>query len=113
MVVSKAELKAIVKQCLVEILNEGLGNLQSSVGRSNGRPSLRGAVQEGHQMNGKKKHDFDPGLDAPLAGGRIPTDVLKQAIKQEAGGNVILANILADTAMTTLPTQLASGDKMG
>ncbi len=108
MPLSRGELKLIVKECLIEILNEGLGNLQASAGRSPQarNPNINGTVREQRQPNGRRRPDYDPRLDTPLGNGRQPTDALKEAIKREAGGSSVMAGILADTAMTTLPAMM-------
>ncbi len=104
---TRDQLKSLVRELLVEILQEGLGP-------SVGSPVARPAVAEGRRRQpaqasgGRQRPTFDPRLDTPLGGGRQPTDLLKEAVRQEAGGNPILADILADTAMTTLPSQLSN-----
>ena len=112
MALTKAELKMIVKECLIEILSEGLGSMQAPARPPVGR-AVNGTVREQRTANGRRKPEFDPRLDTPIGNGRQATDALKEAIKREAGGNPIMAAILADTAMTTLPTQLSNGDSMG
>lgn len=102
---SKDQLKQIVRELMVEILSEGLGNFAPS------RPSVAGTVRE--QASARRRPEFDPRLDTKLTGNRLPTDALKQAIRENSGGNPVLADMLADTAMTTLPNQLANGDRMG
>ena len=112
---SRDQLKALMKEILIEILSEGLGNVPAP--RANPMPRTPGGptgrVNEQRQAQpGRRRPDFDPRLDTPV-GARTPTDALKEAVKREAGGNPIMADILADTAMTTLPTQLGAGDSMG
>jgi len=107
-----------MKEILVEILNEGLGGVSASpsAGRpqqSSGRSSIVGEQTQRQLGGGRRKPAFDPNLDTPLPGGRSPSNALKEAIRIEAGGNPLMADILADTAMKTLPTQLANGDRMG
>lgn len=103
MKMSRDHLKAIVKECLLEILSEGLGDIpQLSIRK---QPSTF-AEHRARRM----KQDYDPRLDAPVSPGRAPTMALKDAIKREAGGNPIMESIFADTARTTLPSQLAAGD---
>jgi len=99
---SRSELKSIVKECLIEILNEGFRSVQA--------PSMPRQVAE--QRARSNRPTFDPKLDSPISK-RGPTDALRNAIKEGAGGNPVLADMLADTAMTTLPSQLGHGDSMG
>lgn len=111
---SREQLKALMKEILVEILSEGLGNVQHAATPLPGRPvvAAQGPVTEQRQVGNRRKPAFDPRLDTPLAGGRRPTDELKDTIRIQSGGNPIMADILADTAMTTLPAQLHGGDRM-
>jgi hypothetical protein len=92
MSITKNQLKAIVKECLVEILAEGMG---SSVGSS---------------INEAKKKSSQPHISTVLrknaSNTKIPTSALKEAIKREAGGNDVMADILSDTAANTLPKML-------
>lgn len=114
---TRDQLKALMKELLIEILTEGLGNVPSASrppapGRMPINP-IAGMQTESRLANGRRKPAFDPRLDSPVGGGRAPTDALREAVKREAGGNPIMADILADTAMTTLPSQLSHGDAMG
>lgn len=108
---SRNQLKALMKELLIEILSEGLGNVQRAPSPASDQVSVASAVSEHRLAGGRRKPTFDPRLDTPLVGGRKPTDALKDTILNESRGNPIIADILADTAMTTLPNQLASGDK--
>lgn len=110
---SRNQLKALMKELLIEILSEGLGNVQRAPSPASDQVSVASAVSEHRLAGGRRKPTFDPRLDTPLVGGRKPTDALKDTILNESRGNPIIADILADTAMTTLPNQLASGDRMG
>lgn len=106
----KSELKSLIKECLVELLAEGLGRgLNESLSRSgefqpgsfytNGRPVPVRQPQ--------KKHDpiLDRRVLAPKA-----NSALNEAIKVGSKGDPILADLLADTARTTLQSQFAAGD---
>lgn len=87
------ELKALIKECLVELLNEGLGN---TVGKSVVQNNPFSGMSE--SVSKKPTKRFDPKLDTPL----VPQTMLKAAAKEVAGGNAILESILADTARTSL-----------
>lgn len=95
------ELKALIKECLVELLNEGLGN---TIGRSNVQNNPFSGMSE--SINKKSNKRFDPKLDTPVA----PTTALKAAVKEVAGGNSVLESILADTAKNTL-TKTVNSEK--
>lgn len=113
---SREQLKALMRELLLEILAEGLPIAQTTqpgmVRPPQGRLPIQGVQTEARLANGRRKPQFDPRLDSPV-GGRTPTDALKDAVMREARGNPIMADILADTAMTTLPSQLSQGDSMG
>ncbi len=96
MKVSRKILKALIKECLLELLTEGLGdNLNESIKRVPRKGSLTQTQAPATQSQG------------------LGTAALKQAVIQEAGGDPILQDILADTAMTTLPKRLASETASG
>lgn len=112
MKMSRDELKAIVKGLLVELLSEGLGTVglaEAHAPATGARSGVGGGVRE-QRPAARRPPAFDPRLDTPVAGGRQPTDALRETIKRESGGNPLMADLLADTAMTTLPAQLAHGD---
>lgn len=112
MALSRAELKQVIKELLVEILSEGLGNVQAAARRplAPGRVPIAGVSESRQRPNGRRQPSFDPRLDTPVGNNRKPTHALKEAIKRESGGNSVMADILADTAVTTLPTMLSHGD---
>lgn len=96
MKISRHQLKALIKECLREILNEGLGDVSSM------KPTVESVRPRPRQKSGS--------LDQPIVS--KPTEALKHAVVMESGGNPTLAAILADTATTTLPKMLA-GDRPG
>jgi hypothetical protein len=92
MKISKFELKSIVKECLVELLSEGLGG---------GAAHLPSRVSEGNnKLTSQAKQQS-----------KMPTSALSNAIKAEAGGNKVMESILADTATSTLPRMLENDRK--
>lgn len=97
MKLSRIELKALVKECLLELLAEGLGPVTTP--RVTER---RAAVQ--------RRPAAQPARPGP---GRaaVPPPV-KEAIRRHSGGDPVLAGILADTAATTLPAML-EGERQG
>lgn len=99
MKLARAQLKALVKECLIEILKDGLG--------ANVEQQTMTTLPRRQQPIVPKRPAFDPVLDRPV---RVQTSALKEAIKHEAGGNPIMESIFADTAQTTLPAMLAGGD---
>lgn len=100
MKMTRQMLKALVKEALVELLQEGLGN---DVAVSQARL----AVSEQRRVQPKPTNRFNPALDTPV---RRPSSALNTAVIREAAGNPIMESIFADTARTTLPTMMANGD---
>lgn len=96
MKLTKSDLKSVVKECLVEILNEGLaGSLYSQQ-----RPSSNPLQHASRQRFPESKSSS------------TPTPQLKEAVKRESGGNKVMESIFADTAALTLPKML-EGDRKG
>lgn len=95
MKLSKSELKQIVKECLVEILNEGLGGA-----------AIQPPVQK-NQYQSPVSRSLSDSVKRPVP---RPTPQLREAIMREAGGNKVMESILADTAASTLPKFLQAGD---
>ena len=89
MAITKGQLKSIVKECLIEILSEGMG---------------QSASKDIFEAKKQIKNIAPPAKSTKTS--HAPTHLLKEAIKREAGGNPVMADILADTAMTTLPSML-------
>lgn len=107
---NRSELKSIVKECLLEILMEGVAAKQPS----------KPAVVESRQRAAQKQNDKAqpvknrPGLDLILHGAPTKSpqqaaprgyDPLATVAKDLAGGNDVMASIFADTAKTTLAQQ--------
>ena len=93
----KADLKAIVKECLVEILQEGLSG-EPLMERRNVPRSIMAETA-------------DRARTAPAPSAAV-TPSMKEIIKREAGGNRMMEEIFAHTAATTLPAMI-SNDKAG
>lgn len=108
MKVNREQLKALIKECLVELLVEGLGNVPVSAGPVARRAPIAGVAEQRRRQ--PQRPGFDPRLDTPVSPGRAPSNALKEAVKREAGGNPIMEAIFADTARTTLPSMLSHGD---
>ena len=83
--ITKSQLKTIVKECLLEILKEGLGNSLTRVDQETTVP----------------KNIPERALR------KSPSNSLISAIKTEARGNPIMAEIFADTAANSLPKMLS------
>jgi len=94
MKLTKSDLKSIVKECLVEILSEGIGATASKT-----------PIQESSKTSINKTQQ-------KIQTKRRESPALHQAILQESGGNPIMAEILADTAAKSLPTMIEN-DRSG
>jgi len=77
--ITRQSLKKIVKECLIEILSEGISS------------------------NNFSSSD----ITVPRNTERKPSPAIAQAIRAEAKRNPIMADIFADTARTTLPQMLS------
>ena len=90
MKVTKTDLKKIVKECLVEILSEGIGSSLPTLNESNNKKDFNFIRQNKAKL--KNQHSV----------------ALKEAIKLEAGGNQLMEAIFADTASNSLSTMVES-----
>ncbi len=119
---SRDQLKEIVKECLVELLSEGLGGTltvpsgqRQQPTAQNNRTQISGVseLSRSNRRIEQRQRSFDPRLDTPISqinSSRTQTPALREAIKRESGGNSVMESILADTAQTTLVSQMAYGD---
>lgn len=103
MKVTKNELKSIVKECLVEILSEGIGGTQKVEQKA--RPVQQSSIAE--NIRRTLSHPPTPQRRPPA-----PSSLLKEAIRRESGGDNVMADILADTAASTLPMMMQNEGKM-
>ena len=100
MKITKTELKSIVKECLVEILSEGIGG---GLGTSTQNISQKMTLPK----NQSSVYENSMTQQAPLQlTSRQQSPQLREAIKREAGGNKVMESILADTASSTLQKML-------
>lgn len=97
---TRSQLKSIVKECIVEILAEGMGN---SVAVAINEVKTKSAqIKQTPQAAGLRQNNLKV---------RTQSNALREAIRLEAGGNDVMASILADTAEKTLPAMLEN-DRM-
>ena len=92
MKMTKPQLKALIKECLVEILNEGLNGSLS--------------VSEGSQKTTRQDRTVSPKRNLNQVSERhVPVRQFQnqqyEAVKIASAGNPILESIMADTAATT------------
>jgi hypothetical protein len=97
----KSELKAIIKQCIVEVLTEGLGDDVATTIAEHKRTLPRNGQSDAPR--GPKKSVLRPDLVAAMA----------PDIKAVAAGNSIMESLLADTAKNSLQGMMASDNLLG
>lgn len=91
MKMSRAQLKSLVKECLVEILNDGLAGAVSTTTQQ------KQTMADGHQSS-----------RMTLPERRIaPSRQTSEAVRIAAAGSSIMESIMADTAATTYQEQMA------
>jgi len=103
----RSELKSIVKECLVEILAEGIGNSNVAtneyVNESN-QESFKSAPKK-HTLSSKRRKSY---LDSMQMGSSKTNQNSK---KTNLTNDPVLNELLADTAQTTLKEQVAADSK--
>lgn len=104
MKVSKNQLKQIVKECLLEILSEGMGNI-NNMGASSTTPSSR-VVPLASRSNSMPTNSVNENTR------RQPNSALTAAVNEVAGGDRLMASIFEETARTTL-TRQAQAERNG
>lgn len=120
---SRSELKSIVKECLVEILSEGLSsspsNLQENIKKvsttHNNRHSKQSlsALDSGRQSSKNSSASRRPSyLDSISFGSseekQVQQEQARPNISTNITGDPILNELLADTAMSTLQEQASA-----
>jgi len=106
--ITKKVLKSVVKECLIEILSEGVFPEESTDGRSKSR-KLKEAIKLDSGRNKRRKSS-----DQNIEREEIESSRIKERKKAivEAARNItddpILKEVLADTAQTTLQSQLSA-----
>tara|TARA_A100001515_G_scaffold79976_1_gene63486 strand:- start:621 stop:1118 length:498 start_codon:yes stop_codon:yes gene_type:complete len=112
---TKKVIKSIVKECLVEILSEGIGApaLLESNGdtRPGSRKSLNSSVGERQKSSYRRRMGLDKIQFGNSEGGEVKNENFEKNIKGAASAmtsDPVLSSILADTARTTLQEQLGA-----
>lgn len=96
MKLSRIELKSLIKECLLELLSEGLG-------QQTGTRVVERRTVPAAQLPARAR----PRTASSSTNGRGSVSApVKEAIRRQSGGDPVLAGILADTARTTLPAML-------
>ena len=103
--VSRDLLKGLVKECLVEILSEGLAGAESS-------STNTGFVNESaapRKKRAKRRHPSDLiTVNSNQDRAKTKAAAMENRINHLAGGNDVMADIFRDTAQRTLPSMAAA-----
>lgn len=103
---TRDQLKVIIKECLIEILADGIGDSINEVKTRRPIANATNSNKTSGQMRAhteQPRRQFSPILDVPALRPQI-----KEAIK-EVARDPIMASIFADTANTTLVNQNNAG----
>jgi hypothetical protein len=109
----RSELKAIVKECLIEILSEGL-QLSSEPALRTEAVTRMPLPQRQPQQN-TRRPAYDPRLDEPVGKRVVRNDNVGQAVKQAVSvmtDDPLMASIFADS-IKTVQKQNAQGHANG
>ena len=104
---TRKQLKNIVKECLVEILSEGLAKtpqkLSESIKRSSRQTSQAKRLLQSMRTQGESVNDDSRNSD------QINAKKVEESIRESVGlltDDPVMSQILSDTAVTTLQDQL-------
>lgn len=101
----RSQLKAIIKECLVEILQEGIGNSLAT--------STSFAVPGVQTQQYVEARRSTPTTQRPVRAPVAPPRALSphaQIVQEVASHNSVLGAIMADTLATTMPEQDSMSD---
>ncbi len=105
--VTKTMLKGIVKECLVEILSEGLGDTETMVESVKRAPKRK--VQKSRSIFDQMDEAFEK---KSQSSGNSAFDSRVDQVASVATSDPVLQSILADTARTTLQEQMKHEPRM-
>lgn len=115
---SRSELKSIVKECLVEILSEGLSSspstLKESINRAPNKRSKKSlaSLDSGRQSSktseGRRPSYLDSISFANNEKAQVQQEQKTPKVSTNITGDPILNELLADTAMSTLQEQASA-----
>jgi hypothetical protein len=101
--VSRDLLKGLVKECLVEILSEGLGNDSQAAALTERRVPRKQKKSKPVRRNVNDLISYGSDNTPPVSNDRI-----NALANSAANGNDVMAEIFRDTAKNTLPKMMAS-----
>lgn len=108
---NREQLKSIMRELMIEIMTEGIGAFQVPERQQPmpGRGPAGSVTEQRRPGPGPRQIPFNAALDTPR-NGRQASNALKNAVLEVARGNPMMQDMLADTAMTTLPQMLSAPD---
>ena len=115
MQMNKTQLKMLIKECIVEVLEEGLIQQAGSLQESRQRKAAKKPLNRPAQQNTPQSRQFNAALDTPR-NPKIQASDIQCAVGLVAGAGVprnIMESILADTAATTFAEQNEHQSMMG
>lgn len=101
----RSELKSIVKECLVEILSEGIGSSNNNVATF--KESKQYSKNHSTQKLPKKTKSYLDNINFKTSENKPQTVVRKTNLTDDP----VLNELLADTAQTTMKEQIAADSK--
>jgi len=108
MKMSREHLKGLIKECLVEILSEGLNSPTQSFSsqlQERRSYSVSGTSESKPRPQQPQNRKFNPALDTPISRNHQQSQQTSSVAKQLAAGNKVMESIFEDTAKTTLVEQ--------
>ena len=109
MKLTKTHLKGIVKECLVEILEEGISSASSSIQESRSRKPKRQAGSRPAQKRSSSLDNIAWGQQDSRSDKNPKFEKNVESVTSQMTSDPILSSILADTARTTLQEQVERG----
>jgi len=109
---TRNELKSIVKECLIEILQEGISPESFDEQPETSRKLSRARSQT---LRSGQKRRRGPALPPPSMGGQVQNENFDRNVAHAAktlSDNPVMESIFSDTAKTTLQVQNSEGHNM-
>jgi len=111
MKLDKSQLKMLIKECIVEVLEEGLASSTGQLAEGRAQQPRRKRNKQNRNLpptRSPRRTTFNPALDTPVDNPAATVGNIRQAVALTAGSGIggdMMSSILADTARTTLLEQ--------
>ena len=106
MKINRAQLKSLIKECLIEILAEGIG--QS--GKKHLDEATQAVQEANRNLTARRRVLEQQRIVQARSNATAAAGMLKNQIKSLTNGDTVLSSILANTAQTTLREQSSAPD---